>query len=332
MVTGASGLLGSHVTDLLVEGGERTRVLVRGDQQMDLEDDRVEVFRGDMADRSSLEAAVAGVERVIHCAARTGPWGPAEDYVRTNVRGLEWLIELSLAAGVRRIVHVSSITVHGNDVRGSADETAPFRPEPNPYSRSKIAGERVVERMWRGSHAPVTIVRPGLIYGPRDAASFGRFASLLQAGRMVVLGSGENHLPLIYARDAARGVLLAGEYPDAVGRSYLLVNDEPVTQLEYLGRMADELGVPPPRRRVPYRLAITMAAVAEAATRMMGRQQAPPLTRFGVQLLAGENRFSIRRAREELGFLPQVDLAEGVRRGIAWYLNGDTRETAMRAA
>jgi nucleoside-diphosphate-sugar epimerase len=259
------------------------------------------------------------VDCVLHCAARTGPWGPEAEYERTNVRALETLVRTALAAGVRRFVHVSSITVHGNDVRGAADESAPLRAEPNPYSRSKVAGERLLERLIREEGAPVTIVRPGWIYGPGDTASFARVAGMIETGRMVMLGSGRNHLPLIYARDVAQGILLASEAEDAVGRSYLLVNDEAVTQRDFVGAIAAELAAPAPRRHIPYRLGVMLGTVGETVGRLTRRQQPPPVMRYGIQLLGGENRFNISRARRELGFSPAVDLAEGVRRSVEWY-------------
>src|SRR5438067_2857145 len=195
LVTGATGLLGSHLTDLLLERGQHVRVLVqRGNCVSQLAHPNVEICWGDMSDCASLAAAVRGVDCVLHCAARTGPWGRAADYETVNVLGLETLVESALAAGVRRFVHVSSITVHGNDVQGRADETAPLRVEPNPYSRSKVAGERLLARLIREQGAPVTIVRPGWIYGPRDVASFARFAAMIQRGKMVIIGSGCNHI------------------------------------------------------------------------------------------------------------------------------------------
>jgi len=320
LVTGATGFLGSHVTELLLAGGARPRVLVRpGDSIPAFAEGRVDARWGDIRDRAALEAALGGVDRVLHCAARTGPWGPEAEYERTNVRGLETLVRTAMAAGVRRIVHVSSITVHGNDLRGAADESAPLREEPNPYSRSKVAGERLLGRMIRQEGAPVTIVRPGWIYGPRDEASFARIARMVEAGRMVILGGGQNHLPLIYARDAAMGVLLAGESDQAVGRSYLLVNDEPVTQRDFIGAVAAQLGVPAPTRHVPYDLGLALGVLAESFGRLTRRRQPPPVMRYGLQLLGGDNRFRITRARQELGFKPVVNLAEGVRRSVEWY-------------
>ena len=208
---------------------------------------------------------MSGWTGVIHCAARTGPWGSAAEYERVNVAGLETMVRAAMAAGVQRFVHVSSITVHGNDVRGAADEDSPLHTEPNPYSRSKVAGERLLHRMIRDEGAPVTIVRPGWIYGPGDTASFGRFAQLIDEGRMIVVGTGRNHLPLVYVRDAAEGLLLAAATEQSPGRTYLLVNDEPVTQRQFLDAIAAELNAPPPRRRIPYRAAVALGAVAETA-------------------------------------------------------------------
>jgi 2-alkyl-3-oxoalkanoate reductase len=320
LVTGAAGFLGSHVTDLLVERGERPRLLVRpGESVGGLSDADVEIHHCDIGDRPSLEVALKHVDRVLHCAARTGPWGPETAYWKTNVSGLETLVRTALTAGVRRFVHVSSITVHGNDVGGAADESAPLREERNPYSRSKVAGELLLERMIRKGGAPVTIVRPGWIYGPRDAASFARIARMIDMRKLILVGSGENHLPLIYARDAARGVLLASEAGPAAGRAYLLVNDEAVTQRDFVAAIASELDVPAPTRHIPYTLGLMLGAGAEDVGRWTRKRHPPPVTRYGVQLLGGDNRFIITRARRELRFEPLVDLAEGVRSSVDWY-------------
>jgi nucleoside-diphosphate-sugar epimerase len=320
LVTGAAGFLGSCLTDVLLEQGESVRILVRpGERVREELASRVDVHVGDLLDAGSLKQAVNGADRVLNCAARTGAWGAEAEYDSVNVRGLRSLVEIALDAGVRRIVHVSSVTVHGVDVRGTADETARLRGGPDPYSRSKVAGERLLQQMIQGQGAPVSIVRPGLIYGPRDTNSFGRFAELIERGRMVVVGSGTNHLPLIYVTDVARGIILASESAPALGRAYVLVGDEPVRQCDYLNAIADALGVAHPSRHIPYRLALGLGAAAEVAGHLARRRGPPRLTRFGLQVLGGENRFSISNAHCDLGFSPQISLAEGVQRGIAWY-------------
>lgn len=313
---------------MLTARGERPRALVHPAYDSGWQAPAgVDVYRADVADRAAIEPALEGVDHVFHCAASTGPWGPPAEYERVNVRGLEAMVRAAMAAGVRRVIHVSSITVHGNDVRGEADEESPLRAEPNPYSRSKVAGERLLRRMISDEGAPVTIVRPGWIYGPGDAASFGRFAAKIDHGTMVVVGSGRNHVPLAYVTDVAEGMLAAAAADHAIGRTYLLLNDEPVTQLAFLTAIAAELGARPPSRRIPYRAGVAAGGIAEAVWKLAGRQQAPPVMRYGLQLLGGENRFSIARARRELGFSPAVGFAEGARRGVAWY-----RETRPQAA
>ena len=319
LVTGATGLLGSHVTDVLVARDEPVRLLVRPNEQVRwMDSPGIKVCRGDLEDPDSLYWAVSDVDRVINCAARTGPWGPMAEYRQANVRGLRALVKVSQAAGIKRMVHVSSVTVHGNDVHGVADEPAPLHSEPNSYSRTKVMGERIVARLIADG-APVTIVRPGWIYGPRDVASFARFAHMIQQGRMVVFGRGDNHIPLIYVRDVVEGILCALEAPEATGRTYLLVNDEAVTQSGYLGAIAAALGVPPPRRHIPYKLALALGATAETAYHLAHRPESPPIMRYGVQMLGGENRFSIDRARREIGFAPQVAMEDGVVQSVAWY-------------
>jgi nucleoside-diphosphate-sugar epimerase len=320
LVTGAAGLLGSHVAELALERGDAVRVLARpGEDVAWLSRAGAEVCRGDLTDRASLEAAVDAVECVLHSAARIGPWGPKAEHESVNVHGTKALVEAAMAAAVGRIVHVSSIDVHGLVVGDGVDETAPYGSERDPYSRSKIAGEQVVQRLITENGAPVTIVRPGLLYGPRDINGFCRFARLVEQRKMVIIGSGDNHLPLTYVTDVARGVLLASEPDHAIGRAYLLVNDERVTQRDYFSAIARELGVPEPSRRVPYHLAIALAASAEMAGHLTRRQKPPPLMRFGLKQIAGENSFVISRARSELGFSPEVNLAAGVPRAIAWY-------------
>ena len=319
LVTGAAGFLGSHVIDELVARGERPRALVQTEADAArLPNDRVDRFVGDVRDEMVLADAVRGVEWVLHCAARTGPWGPASEYQTTNVDALETLVRVAVTAGVRRIVHVSSITVHGNDVGGSADETSPFRVEPNPYSRSKVAAEVMLQRLVADDDAPVTIVRPGYIYGPRDVAGFGRFATKVRERSMVIIGSGDNHIPLVHVRDVVHGMLRAAER-GATGRAYILVHDEPVTQRQYLGSIAANLGVAPPTRHVPYRLAVALGKACEVGGRLAHTEQPPPVMQYGVRVLGGENCFRIDRARRDLGFSPGVDLRTGVRETVEWF-------------
>jgi nucleoside-diphosphate-sugar epimerase len=331
LVTGATGFIGGHLVDFLLGRDEPVRILTRpGEDVGPLAQGNVEVCRGDLNDWRSLAPAVRGVHRVLHCAARTGPWGPESEYAEVNVGGTQALLEAALEAGAKGFLHVSSIAVHGTNVNGSADETAPLQRGSDPYSRTKVEAERRLQRMIHQAGAPVTIVRPGLVYGPGDAASFGRFAKLIQQGRMPIIGSGNNHVPLIQVGDVVRGIVLAAENAQAVGRAYLLVNDEPVTQREYFAAIAAELGVPAPHVHVPYHVALALGATSEAVGHLFGMQNPPPVMRFGVKQIGGENRFIGDRARNELGFSAVVRLHEGVRESVVWYRTNSSKGSEAR--
>jgi nucleoside-diphosphate-sugar epimerase len=337
LVTGAAGFLGNHLVEMLAERGDEVRALVRPDENTDgLQTlPSVEVVYGDLTDPPSLKRAVQGVQRIYHVAAKTGPWGPEKTYQAINVQGLADLIDAAMEAGVSRIVHTSSITVYGHHLRGIVTEDHPYHSENNPYSRTKIAGEKLIFRLVKERGAPVVIVRPGWIYGPRDRASFARFVNFVASGKGRLLGSGRNIVPVVHVRDVAQGLIKAGDASDeAVGRAYNIVDDRRVTQAEYLNTIADALKVPHVSRKLPFSAIYFAGWSAEAIWRVGARlapalgfqQTPPPLMTYGVTLLGGDQRFSIDRARRELGYVPQIDVKRGVTEGVQWYL-GQTKQS-----
>ncbi len=280
------------------------------------------VVHGDLTDTDSLKRAVQGVQRVYNVAAKTGPWGLEEVYQAINVRGLADLIHASLNAGVQRIVHTSSITVYGHHLHGIVTEEHPYRAEDNPYSRTKIAGEKLIANLVKDHGAPIVIVRPAWIYGVRDTASFGRFVSLVESGKGFCIGSGKNIVPVVYVRDVAQGLIKAGDAGDeAIGQAYTLADDRRVTQAEYLNTIADILQVPHVSRHLPFSALYLAGRSAELIWQALGRRKAapPPVTTYGVTLLGGDQQFSIDKARRELGYVPEYDVKRGVTEGVQWY-------------
>ncbi|HKC75258.1 MAG TPA: NAD-dependent epimerase/dehydratase family protein, partial [Chloroflexota bacterium] len=176
-----------------------------------------------------------------------------------------------------------------------------------------------VQRMIAREHLPAVIIRPGTFFGPGDRLHFGRMADRLRAGTGLIIGSGRHALPLVYVSDVVQGLLLAADHERAVGQTYNISNDRPVTQEEFLRAIAQEMGVKRPRIHVPYRALYAAAVTAEQAVRLMGAQRQPVVTRLGVTLFGTDNRHNIDKARRELGYTPQVPLLEGVRLAAAWY-------------
>ena len=327
LITGASGLLGSHLITALQERGHAIRALVLPEEDASrLEARRVAIVRGDVRQPETLVPAMRKVDTVFHLAGMMGLWRPLREYYAVNVTGTRNVCEAALDEGVRRIVHISSWTVYGMDLGLPAREDFPFDPFHEPYALTKAEGDKVVQRLIARDRLPAVIIRPGTFFGPGDRLHFARMADRVRGGTGLIVGSGRNALPFVYVTDVVQGLLLAAEHPNAVGRAYNITNDEPLTQELFLRAIAQEIHAPPPRLHAPYAALYAAGAAAERTAQLTHAQRQPVLTRLGVKLFGTDNRHSIARAREELGYAPQVALTEGVRLASAWYL----RELAPR--
>ena len=322
LVTGATGLVGSHVVERLQRDGWRVRALVRDAARADwLQRTGAGVAVGDTLDASTLPAAMTGCDVVFHTAAAVTPDGGWEAFRRPNVEGTRNVVDAVVAAGAR-LVHVSSVAVYGSRGRyaatgGRTSEETPLAPlgEHSYYARSKRESEQLV----LGAHAEgrlwATAVRPDVIYGERDRQFVPRVARLLRFGVAPVIGGGHTTLAVVHAANVADGMVRAASHDAAGGRPYNLANDFDVTVAEFfrlagegLGERLRFLSVPASAAHVVMRAA---AIVAPARLRSSMRQSVDFLTR--------DNPFSSERARRELGWDPPVHPRDGVPRAFRWF-------------
>jgi nucleoside-diphosphate-sugar epimerase len=325
LVSGGNGFVGKHVVLALRERGYAVRVLALPDEDTSwLEHLGIAVYRGDIGRAETLPEPMRGVDRVLHLAAMSDVWRPLEQYRTVNVTGTENVCRAALAAGAERVVHMSSSSVYGIGLGRPADEMFPLAPFADPYPVTKAAGDVAVQRMIADHGLPAVIIRPDQIFGPGDRMHFGRIADRLQAGRAIIVGAGDNALPLVYITDIVEALLLALEHPRAVGQAYNITNDSPLTQREFADAIACEIGARPRRIHVPYRALYAAGCVAERAAMISRSERRPPVTRFGVAFLGTDNRCSIEKARRELGYEPAVALVDGVRLTAAWYREVNT--------
>jgi nucleoside-diphosphate-sugar epimerase len=326
LVTGGGGLLGRHLVPMLLERGDRVRVLaLLGEDVSWLEERGVVVHRGDICREETLAAPMQGVDGVLHLAAMMGSWRPLEDYYAVNVTGTENVCRAALSRGVRRLVHISSWTVYGMGLRNPCSEDLPLRPFAEPYAITKAEGDRVVQRMIVEEGLPAAILRPGTFFGPGDRLHFGRTAARLRAGKGIIVGRGDNALPLVYVTDVVQGLLLALDHERAVGQAFNITNDQPLTQEQFMEAIARAIGAPPPRLHVPYRALYAAGWAAERLAMITRSKRQPVLTRHGVKLFGTGNRHAIEKARQDLGYSPRVALREGVRLAASWYLKEISR-------
>ena len=324
VVTGASGLLGSYITEMLVQRGHVVRALARGSSDVAvLKKLNVELVQGDLADADFAGRALEGADLVYHCAGRITNWGPWEDFERGNILATRHVVDGCRRHNVGRLVHVSSLAVYGHPRHGNEllTEDEPLNQYPwsyDYYNRSKIAAERLVTEL----ADQATIVRPTWFYGPRDRAFVPRVLRALRKGGVWVIGSRQNQLNGLYASDLAEAVILAGENPAAASQVYNLCNEQGITQQELFDTLCDGFDIPRVRRRIPLVVAHNFAFAVETIFRMTNRKDPPSISRHALSVFARPARFSSAKARSELGWKTRVSHQVGLSRTIDWIKRG----------
>jgi nucleoside-diphosphate-sugar epimerase len=332
LVTGGNGFVGRNLVDALLARGDRVRVLALPDEDVGgLEERGVAVFRGDVCRSETLHDPMRGVQGVVHLAAMMHVWRPLADYHAVNVVGTANVARAVLAAGARRLVHMSSSSVYGRSRRLPVDESFPLAPFDDPYPVTKAAGDRLVRDLAAAEGLPVVVLRPDQIFGPGDRLHFGATVARVRSGRGIVVGRGTNAIPLVYVADVVTALMLGLDRDGVTGEAFNITNDAPLTQREFLDAIASAIGVPPPRRTVPYHALYAAACVAERIPISEYTWVRPPLTRLGVAFLGTDARFSIDKARAWLGFEPRVPLREAVRLTVSADHDGDGARPGLAA-
>jgi dihydroflavonol-4-reductase len=318
LITGATGFTGQSLALKLAGAGYRVRALVRNRERVAaLEQAGVSVIVGDIRDPTASRRATEGVDTVYHLAAVFRQAGrPASEYRTVHVDGTQRLVEASAAAGVSRFVHCSTVGVHGS-VEGdsAATEDAPFKPG-DIYQLTKLEGERIAVATADRAGVPLTVVRPGPIYGPGDRRFLKMIGGIAQR-RFALLGDGTARFQMVYIDDLTEGFRLAAETPGAVGRTYILTGTEAPTLDQLVREIADVADVPPPPFRLPVWPFWLAGAICEAVCVPLRIE--PPIFRRRVKFFTSNRWFDTSRARHELGFAPKVSLREGIRRTLESY-------------
>lgn len=316
-MTGATGFTGGHLARTLARRGRRVRALVRKTNQAgSLAETGIELVEGDLRDKASLARAVEGVEHVYNIGALYRQAGlPPHIYREVNALAVRDLIEASAHAGVRRVVHCSTVGVHGDIKQPPANEDAPLQPG-DLYQETKLEGERLAREAGERLGIDVTIARPSGIYGPGDRRLLKMFRGVARR-RFPILGSGNIYYHLTYIDDLVEGFRLCAEHPNGAGRTYILAGGEVTSLNELVAIIAEIAGVAPPRMHLPVWPFWIAGAACELVCAPFGIE--PPLYRRRVDFYTKSRAFDTSRARAEIGFAPQVGLREGISRTLAWY-------------
>lgn len=317
VVTGATGFTGGHLARLLVRRGRTVRALVHNPvRARRLEADGIELVAGDIRDRAAIERAVRGADVVYNIAAIYRQAGiSAAAYRAVNATAAEQVVEAAARAGVRRVVHCSTVGVHGDVEHPPANEDAPLRPG-DIYQITKLEGEERAREAGKRLGVEVTIVRPTGIYGPGDRRLLKLFRGVVRR-RFPMLGRGQIYYHLTYIDDVVDGFVSCAEHPAAAHRTYIIGGSEVPTLNALVATVADVAGVKPPRLRFPVWPFWIAGALCEGVCVPLGIE--PPLYRRRVDFYTKSRAFDIARARHELAYEPKVGLREGIQRTLEWY-------------
>ena len=306
LVTGAGGFIGSHLVEALVASGARVRALVRYTSRGDLgalseveatERDRVDLVHGDLTRADIVEAAFDGVTDAFHLGALIAipySYQSPDEAVAVNVVGTLNVLQAARRAGVRRLVHTSTSEVYGTALRVPIDETHPLQGQ-SPYSASKIGADKLAEAFARSFDLPVVTVRPFNTFGPRQStrAVIPTIITQLLNGPGVRLGSLHPRRDFTFVTDTVAGFLRAAEVDELSWQEINLGTGRDVSIGELVDAIGGLLGVTP---------------VVETE-----HERIRP-TNSEVDRLCSSNQ----RAREVLGWQPELSLEEGLRQTIDW--------------
>jgi len=322
LVTGGGGFLGKAIVARLVDRGWQVRTLNRG-AYPELSAMGVEEVRGDLADRGTVDRAVAGCEVVFHVAAKAAMWGPYREFFNTNVIGTENVVSACRRGDVPKLVYTSTPSVvHGGDDIEGADESLPYPTHYHAhYPRTKAEAERAVLAA-NSSELATVALRPHLIWGPGDPHLVPQIVARAREGSLRFVGDGSKLVDSVVIDNAADAHLLACDRlaPGAscAGKVYFVSNGEPLPLAELVNGILSAAGLPPVRRSVPVWLAYGIGAVMEAAYGVLRLPGEPRMTRMIARHLATAHWYDLTAARRDLGYRPAVTIEEGLARLKEW--------------
>jgi len=318
LLTGATGYTGGQLMRALLQRGHRVRALVRNAQQAPaVEDAGAEAFVGQITSETDFVRAARGCDQIHHIAAVFRTAGHADRYYYdVNVGAVHNAIKAARVNGCERLIHCSTVGVHGHVADPPAAETYRFAPG-DVYQRTKLQGElEVADACRRG--LPAVIVRPSPIYGEGDLRLLKLFRAI-RLRRFVMVGSGEPKLHLVHISDLVNGFLLCSRERAALGQVFIIAGPDAPTLNSLVSAIAGEVGVPTPRLHIPFTPLYVASWMCEKLC--VALRVDPPLHRRRVSFFANHREFDDSKARRELGYRPTVGFRVGVGRLARWYVD-----------
>lgn len=324
LITGASGFIGGRFAEYALRHGLQVRCCGRRATALNwLAAQGAECLDGDLLDQDFVQRVTQDCEVVVHCAGAVGTWGPYAHFHAANVTATEQLLASLSSHGTRRLVHLSSPSIYfdGSNHRNLREDFLPARFFDHYGATKHLAEQRVFAAGRQGLE--VIALRPRFVIGAGDTSIFPRLLRAHQSGRLRIIGRGDNQVDLTPIENVCAAMLLALHAPDsALGRAYNISNGAPVAFWPTFNELLEQLQLPPLTRRMPYRLADTLARIAELKANLTPGQPEPAILRLGMAVMARDFTLDITAAREHLGYRPLVSSAAGITHFADWWRAG----------
>ena len=328
LVTGATGLIGSHLTERLIAQDKQIRILVMENLLQEIERQTldelkkrdIEIIYGDLQNKESLKPALKDINTIFHCAAISRPMNiPKKMYYDINTQGTRNLLEACLGENIEKYIHISAISVLGVSPDGHPLKEDEYQPEKflDDYDLSKKQAEKIVLDFCKHQKLPAAILRPPMVYGPRCIARLIMF-KYVKKQILPLFRKGKGYMEFCYIDNLIDGILLAASSPKAIGQIYNLSDEKAYQMREVIGTMAKELGVGLCPIPAPVMPAKALGYLMEATGKIFGFYH--PFSHHVVDWMSYDRCvYDISKAKQELGYHPRISLEEGIKRSIEWY-------------
>jgi len=320
-ITGATGLVGSHLAEYLANKRYKVRAVVRSLQGCQAFKESwtkfgIECRQANVQEKVELRQAFTGMDVVVHAAAIVDPYAPADLIQAINVAGTENVLDAAKEAGVKQVVFVSSLSViTGNKDQYSSDETSPLALCGEPYADSKVQAEKLVAAKIKDDSVYITIVRPGFIYGPRERAWMPQLIKAIAAGRAVLIDGGNKETNTIYVENLNRAIEATLLNESAYGQTYNLTDGQGTTKKQLFDAISKELNLPIVQKNLPSQIVKPIFIAISFMSSFLPQNNRKKLSRFSMaayRLIGLNQGFSITKAENELGYTRRIPFAKGI--------------------
>jgi len=326
-ITGATGFIGGELVKELSQNNNQIRCLVRKSSNVvKLKELDLQLCYGDLDDKESFKELLNNTEIVFHLAAYVSDWGKREDFIKLNYYATHDLLDESIRSGVKKFIYMSTSSVIWKselfDVHKlfDIDEDYPYPDTFNDYyNESKAKAEKLVLKYNDKNGLNTTVIRASGVWGAGDTVILPRIIKTALKGFLIPAGDGHGIVSPCHIYNLVNALILSSQNSNAFGKIYFINDGIKINHIEFIKMLLNCCGIQwSPKFYVPYKIGYSIAWLIEFIYKLLKIYKPPVISRFMISAIAGSRTYSIKRAEEELGYNPEIDLDTGMNELSKW--------------